>query len=1060
MSATDALLEALLPRLDAACGLPGRLSECFLAPEDDAIARVRERLDAAPLSRERAERAARELAAAARRRATGRLSVDTFLREYSLGSEEGVLLMCLAEALIRIPDDDTARLLVEDKLGEADFERHIGHSHSLLVNASTWALALTGRLFRPEGEGVLQPLRAIVQRLGEGVALSAIRQAMTFVGEQFVVSESIEEALARTRRDASRARYSFDMLGEAAVRAGDADAYCTSSLHAIEAVGAARAELGPERAAISIKLSALDARYEPAHRPDALPRLMARLRSLIEAARAHDVQITIDAEEAYRLHLSLEIFESLYRDPLTAGFSGFGLAVQAYQKRAPEVIDWLASLADDVGDRIPVRLVKGAYWDTELKRAQVLGLAEYPVFVHKAATDCAWLACADRLLATRNRLYGQFASHNAHSLVAVLEMARRRGASAFELQRLYGMGDALFDELSLRHPSVPQRIYAPVGDHRELLPYLMRRLLENGANSSFIHHLCDASVPLERLTRDPRDALPARGAGPRGIPLPQDLYAPQRPNSHGLNLDDERALRRCVRAVAGARPAGYEAAARAGGEALSAGTVRAVRCPADLGHEVGRAAFADARGCSRALEVLDQAFDDWRRTPVEARAGCLDRAADAIERQRDQLMALCTFEAGKTLPAALGEVREAADFCRYYAARARAQLAEPSELPGPTGEENRLWLEGRGPFLAIAPWNFPLAIFTGQVAAALVAGNTVLAKPSELTPLLGDAVVRIFLEAGVPPSVLAYVPAPGDLVGATLVCDPRVAGVAFTGATRTARAIARTLARRNGPFVPLIAETGGQNAMIVDSSALAEQVVRDVVISAFDSGGQRCSALRMLYVQEDTADELIELLAGAVELLRVGHPLDPATDVGPVISADARDRLERGIRALDDDPEARRVAAVPPGSFACDPRDGHYVGPVAYEVRDPTPPHEELFGPVLRIVRYRAEALDEVLARVRRAGYALTGGVHSRIARRAEHVAAHLPLGNLYVNRNIIGSVVGTQPFGGFGLSGTGPKAGGPHYLFPFTVERATTVNTAAVGGDPALLGGDPPGPG
>jgi len=957
-----------------------------------------------------------EIAGEIRRRSAGRIGIETFLAEFGLSTAEGVALMCLAEALLRIPDPATVDLLIRDKLGSAEWLRHVDEDHPLAINASAWALALTGRVSAwasDGGDSVEAELRRVFGRLGGPVLRVAVERAMALMGSQFVAGRTIAEALARAARHHGEWPRSFDMLGEAARTAADARRYAESYAEAIAAVGRAASFAETERnSSVSIKLSALHPRYEPAKRERVMAELLpVALRLCLQARRAN-IQITLDAEEADRLALSLEIFRALAAAPETAGWNGLGLAVQAYQKRAPLVVDWLIALARGLGRRIPVRLVKGAYWDSEIKWAQVKGLADYPVYRRKAATDLSYRACAARLLGAGGVIYGQFATHNPRTAAEVLALAGAR--RDFEFQKLHGMGDSLFEILGERRQGLAVRVYAPVGEHRDLLPYLVRRLLENGANTSFVHQVADPSIPLAAIVRDPRDALMAEG---RDIPSPGALY-PDRRNAAGTDLEDETTLAAIATAIAAAPPR-------------------------------PRVADTPVEAIDALVETAARAAKAWSDGGVEARAAALERAADALEADRDALLALLAREGGKTIADGVSEIREAVDFCRYYAQRARADFSAETVLPGPTGESNVLRLAGRGVFVCISPWNFPLAIFVGQVAAALAAGNAVIAKPAEQTPTVAARAVALLHQAGVPQEVLALAAGPGESVGRRLVEHPRIAGVAFTGSTETAWRINRALAAKDGPIVPLIAETGGINAMLVDSSALAEQVVADVVVSAFQSAGQRCSALRILYLQEEIVERTLAMLAGAMAELRIGDPADPATDVGPVIDQDAAEALRAAVAASRE--RGRVVGETPlPDALAASP--GRYVAPIAIEVAREDAPRREIFGPVLHVVRYAKRDFDAVLDDIAATGFCLTLGVHSRIDATVKRVAARGLAGNFYVNRSMIGAVVGVQPFGGHGLSGTGPKAGGPHYLARFAREIVVSTNTAAVGGNVQLL--------
>jgi RHH-type proline utilization regulon transcriptional repressor/proline dehydrogenase/delta 1-pyrroline-5-carboxylate dehydrogenase len=994
---------------------------------------------------------ARELVQAVREARLGQGGLDAFLHEYQLSSREGIVLMCLAEALLRIPDADTADALIKDKLGSGDWDRHLGTSESLFVNASTWALMLTGRIVRfgvDETRDLAGVLRRLVAKSGEPVIRQAVTQAMRILGRQFVMGRTIEEALERARAHEKRGyRYSYDMLGEAARTMQDADRYERAYHAAIAAIGQAAAKRGPiESPGISVKLSALHPRYEFAQRNRVIDELVLRLKGLAMAAKRVDIGFTIDAEEADRLDLSLDVIEAVSGAADLAGWGGFGVAVQGYQKRCIHLIDWLADMARRHKRRLMVRLVKGAYWDSEIKWSQERGLPGYPVFTRKLSTDVSYLACAKKLLADPAAFYPQFATHNAHTLAAVLEMAGNR--RDFEFQRLHGMGEALYDQIvGPEKLGLAARIYAPVGSHEDLLAYLVRRLLENGANTSFVNRIVDEKAPIEELIGDPVAKVRRLPRKPHPhIPLPADLYGEGRKNARGIDLTDLNELEPLAKAMEAAAAAGWSAAPNIGGVARG-GAAKPVTNPADRRQVVGQVIEAGKSEVEDAIGRAVRAAEDWDATSADERAACLQRAADLMEQDHAALMAMCVREAGKTIPDALAEVREAVDFCRYYAQRARADFAAPLALPGPTGERNQIALQGRGVFACISPWNFPLAIFTGQVSAALAAGNAVVAKPAEQTPLIAAAAVRILHDAGVPPDVLHLLPGDGPGVGAPLVADPRVAGVAFTGSTETARAINQTLAARPGPIVPLIAETGGQNVMIVDSSALPEQVVRDVLISSFQSAGQRCSALRVLFVQDDIAEKLEEMLVGAMAELTVGDPALLSTDVGPVIDAAAKDVLDQHAQRMAQ--EGELLHCVPLGP---DTARGSFVAPRAFRIDRLARLEREVFGPILHVIRWEADRLDQVLEAVNATGYGLTLGIHSRIDATVRYIHERLRVGNAYVNRNMIGAAVGVQPFGGEGLSGTGPKAGGPRYLHRFATERTLTIDTTAAGGNASLL--------
>jgi len=976
---------------------------------------------------------AKSLVRAARASYRPGADVSGFLREFGLGTAEGVALLCLAEALLRIPDATTADRLIEERIGEPDWEAHLGRADSLAVNASAFAFMLSGRVLANNADGAGPAIGRMVRRLGEPVIRTALRRGMRVLARQFVLGRTIGEALGRAGTgDGRRWRYSFDMLGEAAKTMADAERYQRSYEEAIGAIGKAAAGRGPvEGPGISVKLSALHPRYEPLQEGRCVPALIGSLGRLARAAKEAGIGLTVDAEEAERLEISLDIFAAVLADPALEGWDGFGLAVQAYQKRALAVIDWVAGIAGP--HRVPVRLVKGAYWDTEIKLAQIQGHPDYPVFTRKAATDVSWLAVARRMLA-RPAIRPAFATHNAHSLATILELAE---PGSFEMQRLHGMGEPLYEGVVGR--DCPVRVYAPVGTHEDLLAYLVRRLLENGANTSFVHRLVDPGVPEDAVIADPVARLRTTGLDPNPrIPLPRALY-PDRRNSAGLDLAD--------RAVAPSMLAAIRTAGGADFSLSGAGPAREIRDLADRRRLVGVAHDASPGEIEAALGRLAHGWREWDRTGGAARAAILERAADRIESDRAALLYLLAREAGRTLADGIAEVREAADFLRYYALRAREDFSAPRELPGPTGERNTWELGGRGVIAAISPWNFPLSIFVGQVAAALAAGNAVAAKPAEQTPLVAARAIAHLREAGVPETALALLPGDGPSVGAALIRDPRIAGVAFTGGTETARAIAAALAARPGPIVPLIAETGGVNAMVVDSSALAEQVVTDVLASAFGSAGQRCSALRLLCLQEEIADRVLTMLGGALETLAIGDPLDPATDIGPVIDEEAQHSLATYADGMG---KPLFCAALPPETG-----HGSFFAPRAWRLGDAGELRTEVFGPVLHVVRYAADRLEGMLDAIAGNGFGLTLGVHSRIESVQRRILERLPVGNSYVNRNQIGAVVGVQPFGGRGLSGTGPKAGGPITLFRFAEERSVAVNTAAAGGNAALFAAD-----
>ncbi len=999
--------------------LRARITGAYRMPETDCVPLL---LEPATLPAPRAEAArerARTLVEALR--AKGQKGpVEGLIHEYSLSSQEGVALMCLAEALLRIPDRATRDALIRDKIGHGDWQAHVGQSPSLFVNAATWGLVLTGRLTSTSSEaGLSGALTRLIGRGGEPLIRKGVDVAMRMMGEQFVTGQTISEALANSRRlEAKGFRYSFDMLGEAATTEADAQRYMADYEQAIHAIGKASAGRGIyEGPGISIKLSALHPRYSRAQYSRVVNELLPRVVALAKLARQYDIGLNIDAEEADRLEISLDLLESLCFDEGLSGWNGIGFVVQAYQKRCPYVIDYLIDLARRSNHRIMVRLVKGAYWDSEIKRAQLDGLEGFPVYTRKIHTDISYLACARKLLSAPDAVFPQFATHNAQTLATVMEMAGANYyAGQYEFQCLHGMGEPLYEEVVGREKlGRPCRIYAPVGTHETLLAYLVRRLLENGANSSFVNRIADENVPIDELVESPVEA--ARRIEPLGAPHPRiaapaDIFGAQRRNSAGLDLSNEQRLA----SLAAALLAGSAAPLRATpllGDGPVAGIARPVLNPADHRDQVGMVEEATPEIVARAMEIAQGAAPIWQSTPPAERAACLFRAAELMEARLPSLIGIIVREAGKSFPNAIGEVREAVDFLRYYGAQVRDGFSNDTHRP-------------LGPVVCISPWNFPLAIFTGQVAAALAAGNAVLAKPAEETPLIAFAAVEILREAGVPPGAVQLVPGAGE-VGAALVGDTRTRGVMFTGSTEVARLIQRQLAGRlnpDGSVIPLIAETGGQNAMIVDSSALAEQVVADVLSSAFDSAGQRCSALRILCLQEDVADRMLEMLHGALKELSVGNPVQLSTDIGPVITTEAKANIEAHVARLRE--AGRRVEQLALGDEA---RHGTFVPPTLIEIDDIAELKREVFGPVLHVVRYRRDDLDTLIDAVNATGYGLTFGLHTRIDETIAHVGGRIEVGNVYINRNVIGAVVGVQPFGGHGLSGTGPKAGGPLYL-------------------------------
>ncbi len=989
-----------------------RITAACRIPEEEAVPMLLEAARLAPGPAAEADALARTLVTALRRK-SARGGVEGLIQEYDLSSQEGVALMCLAEALLRIPDRATRDALIRDKISTGNWQAHVGRSPSPFVNAATWGLVVTGRLTATSSEtGLSAALGGLIARGGEPLIRRGVDMAMRMMGEQFVTGQTIAEALANARRlERQGFRHSYDMLGEAALTAADADRYAADYEQAIHAIGRASARRGIyEGPGISIKLSALHPRYGRAQRERVMEELLPRLVGLATLARRYDIGLNIDAEEADRLEISLDLLEALCLEPGLAGWSGIGFVVQAYQKRAPFVIDWIIALARRTERRIMLRLVKGAYWDSEIKRAQQDGLEGFPVYTRKAHTDVSYIACARRLLAASDAVFPQFATHNARTLASIHAMAGPNFyAGQYEFQCLHGMGEPLYEEV-VGHNKLnrPCRIYAPVGTHETLLAYLVRRLLENGANTSFVNRIGDAEVPIEALIEDPAALVASRqpvGAAEPRIALPRRLFGDERLNSEGLDLASEQRLA----SLAASLLAGTATAWTASPPLAGSGPV-AVRNPADRGDVVGTVHQTPAAAVPALFARAAAGLLLWRATPPEERALVLDRAAGAIEAHAPGLLGLIVRESGKTLADAVGEVREAVDFLRYYAATVRRTFGNDTHRP-------------LGAVVCISPWNFPLAIFTGQVAAALAAGNAVLAKPAEQTPLIAAQAVRLLHEAGVPEAALQLVPGDGD-IGAALVADPGVAGVMFTGSNAAARSIQRSLAARLGPDgrpIPLVAETGGQNAMIVDSSALTEQVVADAVQSAFNSAGQRCSALRLLCLQEEIADRTLTMLRGAMAELRVGRPDRLDTDVGPVIDEPARVAIIAHLSRMREAGRAVHGLALSP---ECDA--GSFVPPSLVEIEAVSDLGEEVFGPVLHVLRYRRERLDGLLDALAATGYGLTFGVHTRLDETIAHVTARPPAGNLYVNRNIVGAVVGVQPFGGHGLSGTGPKAGGP----------------------------------
>lgn len=974
------------------------------------------------------------------------------MAEYDLSTQEGIALMCLAEALLRIPDRHTADRLIQDKISGADWRSHLNDDAPVFVNAATWSLILVGNLLSQDDQSekqLHQSLSNVFARSSKGTIRTVVRKAMQLLGKQFVMGETIEAALKRARQFEKRGyRYSYDMLGEAAKTEADAQQYQASYTQAIHAIGAAAQGRGVYASpGISIKLTALLPRYEVSQYERVVTELLARVLTLATLAKQYDIGLTIDAEEADRLELSLAVIEKLAKHPELKGWNGLGLAVQAYQKRAVFVLEWLADLAKATDRRFKVRLVKGAYWDSEIKHAQQEGLSGYPVFTRKAYTDVSYIACIKQLFAHAQYLYPQFATHNAYSLAVVLTLAG--DYRDFEFQCLHGMGDTLYDQIvDTEHGvGIPCRIYAPVGAQSTLLAYLVRRLLENGANSSFVNRIVDRSVPIKALIENPMTVAKSHQGQPHTqIPLPRYIYG-DRMNSQGIDLTDTKALDALMPEMQAAFDQQHIAVPMIANAQKLTGKELTVSNPADHRESVGHVVFAQTAQVEKAVQAAVAGFDTWDNTPVETRAQYLDRLADLYEANMPRLMAICIKEAGKTIPNAVAEIREAVDFCRYYAEQVRQHFSQPMEFVGPTGEKNQMILRGKGVFVCISPWNFPLAIFTGEITAALAAGNTVIAKPAQQTSLIAAAAVELMHQAGFPRDVVQLLPGGGRDIGDKLTHDDRIAGVIFTGSTATAQHIQNALTSRQAPIATFIAETGGQNCMIVDSSALPEQVVTDVIRSSFDSAGQRCSALRVLFVQEDIADKLVEMLKGAMDELVIGDPSLLHTDVGPVIDKAAQDGLMQHINALTQEGRLLHQLKLPSGC-----QHGTFVPPSLFALEDISRLTHEVFGPVLHVIRFKAKQLDNVIEQINSTGFGLTFGIHSRIEKTIAYVTRRIKAGNLYVNRDMVGAVVGVQPFGGRGFSGTGPKAGGPYYLPRLAVEQVISTNTTASGGNASLM--------
>lgn len=1009
--------------MDETTCLESLLKEATLSP--DSIQRIQTR--------------ARDLVYKVRQNRLEKSGLDAFLQTYDLSSEEGVALMCLAEALLRIPDADTRDRLIKDKISTRDWEQHLGKSHSWFVNAATWGLMLTGRVLNPEKNNTqqwLSTLLGLTNRVGEPIIRRAVVEAMKILGRQFVMGETIESALERAvPMEEKGYRYSYDMLGEAAKTATDAAHYFKAYKNAIQAIAAVNTGDGPiDSPGISVKLSALHPRYEWVKRQRSINELLPKLKELCLAAKTANIGLTIDAEEADRLELSLMLIEALVTDPELSSWQGFGAAVQAYQKRSFAVIEYLINLAKTQQKRLMIRLVKGAYWDSEIKWSQEKGYQNYPVFTRKSSTDVSYLACAKKLFEGREFIYPQFATHNAYTLAAVLEMADNLNHYRdFEFQCLHGMGDSLYDNIvGDEHLNIPCRVYAPVGGHEHLLAYLVRRLLENGANTSFVNRILDEQTSMDELIKDPvqktKNLLEANQTPHPAIPRPPFIYGKNRPNSIGINLSNDSETIQLFAEISSQMPSILQK--------MESGITK-----------------IDSKQMDPLLNKAVRAAKEWEKKPLNVRSQVLNKMAMLLEEHKSLFIALLVREGGKTVQDALSEVREAIDFCWYYSERINEDF-QILQLPGPTGEHNQMTLRGRGVIACISPWNFPLAIFLGQVTAALASGNAVIAKPASQTPLIAYYAIELLHQTGIPTDLVQLWIGKGSEIGNVLADDKRIAGIMFTGSTETARGINQRLANRAAPspIVPFIAETGGQNAMIVDSSALPEQVVTDVITSSFNSAGQRCSALRVLFLQSDVAEQMLTMLKGAMAELKFGDPLDLSVDIGPVIDQNAHDTLMQHVEKMKTSGTLLYECALPEKDQLPTLPRGVFFAPRLYEIKDLSILTTEVFGPILHVIRYEAEDLDKVIDAINNTGYGLTLGIHSRINETVEYIHERAHVGNTYVNRNMIGAVVGVQPFGGEGLSGTGPKAGGPHILQRLVHERTLSVNIAATGGNVTLM--------
>lgn len=1034
-------------------GLRATMNEYYRANEYEVIAKLLDYAELAPEANDKITQHAKLLIQQVRIMRKNAVGIDSFLNTYALSTQEGIALMCLAEALLRIPDQATIDKLIRDKLTNANWQEHVGKSDSFFINATTWALVLTGKVLKTDDSQLdwVQALKGFFNRSSETVVRTVVAQAMKVLSRQFVMGKNIEDAIKRAHQYEQQGyRFSYDMLGEAALTTKDAQKYFDAYVNAIKSLGLSvdKTKTIVEKSNISVKLSALHPRYSEAFAFKVRQELGEKLLSLAMVAKEYEVGLTVDAEESERLDLSLDIFSDVYLNPQLSGWNGLGLAVQSYQKRAFYVIDWVAELARQGGRRIMVRLIKGAYWDSEIKRTQMQGLKEYPVFTRKIFTDVSFRACAKRLLTYTKEIYPQFATHNAQSVATIIELAGNY--RDYEFQCLHGMGKELYEQIVPANKlNIPCRVYAPVGCHEDLLPYLVRRLLENGANSSFVNRIVDEAVSIDELVENPITvAKRYLSAMNQNIPLPWAIFLPQRENSRGIDWSDRMELVSLQTDLSAFLEQQWSAVPMLGADVpISHSSLFKVTSPQDHEDTVGEVIYADIHHVNQAFEYAQYGFKSWSKLSVDKRAHILEKFANLLEEHRLQAMALACREAGKTLEDGISEVREAIDFCRYYAYQARQMMEYCLDLPGYTGELNQWSLHPRGVMVCISPWNFPLAIFVGQVVAALVTGNCVIAKPAEQTSLMAAFAVRLMREAGFPADVIQLLPGLGEDIGAALVNHPQVAGVIFTGSTDVASLIAKSLVAKIGPIVPLIAETGGLNAMIVDSSALLEQVVKDVLSSAFGSAGQRCSALRVVYIQKDVYPRFKALLQGAMAELNIDSPCYLSTDVGPVIDDEALKQLKNHVNKMK-----KNHDVIYECELGAHLKKGHYLAPIAFEISALSELKREVFGPILHVVTFEGNELPKVVDDINQTGYGLTLGIQSRINETIDYIRAHAHAGNCYVNRNMIGAVVGLQPFGGEGLSGTGPKAGGPLYLQRLCHERTFTVDTTAAGGNASLM--------